>query len=285
MDLLSARYIILLGITFASVFILDRISKMNVSFLSTLKDIGPFHIEAHLNRGFILQALSDSSVFTRVVFVLTLYGFIFFAFSLFHALLPAPLKELRLASVIFFGSITGNAFDRASSGSVNDFIRVTVGESNIYFNLADFFMWIGLGLSLYFIFKDETKIWHLKSKRKSYFVYIKYQMWSAFQVAVVALSSTLILILFSYSFFVHAEQMNGRLYLLTAIPLALVFSAITFFSSLLFSHKSAGPIFAFEKYVEALLEGDQREFDLRQGDHHRQLIHLAKKLREKLCVE
>lgn len=51
------------------------------------------------------------------------------------------------------------------------------------------------------------------------------------------------------------------------------------------SHRTAGPLYAFEKYLDELLEGKSRVFRLRAGDEFRHLEELGDRLRQKLVPE
>ena len=245
--------------------------------------IGPLYFEAHSNPGFILQSLSGVSSLARVVFVSSLYGFLFFGFFLLQSILPPALPKLRIGITLFFAAITGNCYDRAIQGAVTDFICFNFGNRVVYFNVADVFMWIGLGFILVTMYQADHLIWHPNSKRKKYLVDQKFQYKWAFQTALIALSSTLILILFSYSYLMHgpmaAANANGWVYLMSAGILGVLFSIFIFYAGVLFSHRSAGPMYAFERYVEALLNGEDENFTLRKTDDHQHLMVMAEKLK------
>ena len=218
---MKRSFLLLLICVFLTTFIFDRLSK-SILLESVLhwSSVGPFFFEAHLNQGFILQTLSQSSVMARVVFVSSLYGFLFFGFFLVQSILSGSLSSLRMGLTLFFSSISGNGYDRAFSGAVTDFICYRFKERTFYFNLADIFMWIGVSLILYSIFRYDQEIWHPNSKRKRYLIDQAYQYKWAFQISLIALSGTLIFILFSYSFMtygsMHLQNTDGLAYLLSA---------------------------------------------------------------------
>ena len=264
----------------------DRLSKACVDQITQWPALGPLFFQAHSNPGFILQSMSDTSSLARVVFVSSLYGFLFFGFFLLHAILPAALPKLRVGITLFFSAITGNCYDRAFNGAVSDFICFRFSERVVYFNLADVVMWVGLGLILTSLYQSDRVIWHPNSKRKKYLVDQVFQYKWAVQTSLIALSSTLILILFSYSYLMHGpmagQSGNGMVYLLSAGSLGVLFSAVIFYAGVLFSHRSAGPLYAFERYVEGLLNGESQEFTLRKTDDHQNLILVAEKLKNNL---
>ena len=268
---------------FIFAFAIDRVTKSHIDWFHSWNHSGPFSFEKYLNAGFILQSFSDHSAFARIVFVSSLYGFLFFGFFLIQYMLPAPLKLLRVGLTLFFASITGNCFDRAMDGAVTDFIGFTTATQTVYFNFADVFMWIGLGCVLYSIFKSDAQIWHPNSKRKKFIINLRYQFRSAFQTSLVAFSATLIVILFSFTYLMNVANgiasTDAHAFLLSAGSLGLLFSLVTFFASVVFSHRSAGPLYAFERYVDALLRGENVKFSLRKNDDHQDLLQLAEKLK------
>ena len=274
----------LLFLAFFIPLAMDQLSKSHLDSFLLLQKWGPFYFESHLNPGFILQSLSQISSLARIVFVSSLYGFLFFGFFLLQSALPQTLKPLKVGITLFFSAITGNSLDRIMNGAVLDFICVSMGSRQFYFNFADVSMWIGAALVFYSFARSESVIWHPNSKRNNYLVDYRYQFKWAFQTALIAMSSTLILILFSYTFMMHvsgsADRAHGNVFLICAGLLGATFTLLTFFAGVLFSHRSAGPIYAFEKHIEALLQGEETTFRLRENDEHQNLVALSEKLNE-----
>ena len=64
------------------------------------------------------------------------------------------------------------------------------------------------------------------------------------------------------------------------LAITFLFSTISFFVGLLLSQRTAGPLYAFEKYVEDLLSGDDRDLKLREGDNFRYLEEVAANLKK-----
>ena len=54
---------------------------------------------------------------------------------------------------------------------------------------------------------------------------------------------------------------------------------IAFVAGVIISHKSAGPVYAFELYVSDLIRGKDRKLKLRDGDNYQHLEELADRLR------
>ena len=266
-------------------FGLDQVTKSLA--VESWPSLGPIFFQVHTNSGFILQSLTNVSSLARVVFISSLYGFLFFGFFLLQSFLSEKLISLRVGLTLFFSAVTGNGFDRAFHGAVTDFICFNFGSNIIYFNVADIIMWVGLALIVVSAYRDQDQIWHPRTKRKQYLIDQSLQYKRAFQTSLIAFSSSLILILFSYSFALNtssfaAQDSNKTIYLFSAALLGILFSAITFYSGVFFSHRSAGPLYAFERYVEALLNGENQTFELRKTDDHQHLMIIAEKLKNNL---
>ena len=69
---------------------------------------------------------------------------------------------------------------------------------------------------------------------------------------------------------------------LTYIVISLIFCGFLILLGRRISHRNAGPIYAFDKYVNDLLDGRNRRFKLRSGDEFRELETLGLKLAEYL---
>ena len=270
-------------VLFALAFGIDRMSKAFVEGFIAMNSAGPFTFILHQNPGFILQTFENVSPLSRIVFVSSLYGFLFFGYFLVQWLVPESLKLLRASITVFFAAVTGNGYDRATVGAVSDFIQISFPGRIFYFNFADVFMWIGVAGILVALFKSSDVLWPHQSKRKSLLINFRYQSRAAAVIALIAFSTTLILNLFSYTFLKSVEvsgaPSHAFAHFLSATALGLLFSTITFFVGVLLSHRSAGPLYAFEKYVDSLLRGENAKFSLRQKDEHQHLIQLADRLK------
>jgi signal peptidase II len=63
------------------------------------------------------------------------------------------------------------------------------------------------------------------------------------------------------------------------MAISLIFTLLAFISGIILSNKSAGPLYAFEKYVEALLRGERKDLKLREGDNYQHLVEVANSLK------
>lgn len=268
---------------FFFVVIFDRLTKANFDHFISTGDSSFFFIARHLNSGFILNLLSDSSPFARVVFVLSGYGFLFFMYFLIQMVLSEPFPKLRFGLTLFFAAITGNSYDRAINGAVTDFIGIRLLGQSFFLNFADMAMWVGAGLTIFGIFQAGENLWHPESKRKGFLIDRAFQYGTALQLMLISFSTSLVVILFSYTYFKSVSIIPEKVrfaYFLVALALSALFSAVTFFVGVFFSHRSVGPLYALEKYVDSLLDDKKtKHFKLRRGDYHQARL---KRLSEKI---
>lgn len=264
---------ILYLLLFFAVLLTDQLTKQ---FFSNL-------LPTHQNPGFILQTFGDASSMTRIVFVSVLYSYIALAYFLIQAVLVHPLPLLRLGLTIFLGAVSGNALDRARLGFVNDFIPFHFLNSSIYFNVADAWMWIGTAFIVYSIFADQDKIWFPDSTRKKYLINPTFQFKVATQVALLTAVAMACIIIFSYTYMIHilkpSTDTDGHIFLLCTIPLALLFTVLTFLLGIIFSHRAVGPIYALDRHVDLLLKGEDPTFKTRKNDDFKGLENMALKLK------
>lgn len=242
------------------------------------------------NEGFILGSFSDLPVSIRILTMSSLYGFIFFLFSCLIYFLSPHVKKLKFALAILVGGIGGNVWDRTFYGKTLDFIPLKFSQQWYFtFNTADLFQWIGALSILWFLLVHGPKVWPDEDQRGQYVVNPKEQIRFALKMSVIAMCSCLILGIFSFAywrmFLNDIGQLNSHFlsnYILVFISLSFLFTIIAFLTGLFLSHKSVGPLYAFEIYIEDLLNGRDRPLNLREGDHYKHLEKIANDLRRAL---
>jgi len=265
-----------------SIFILvttiwvDQLSKTWARGLSTL----------HFNQGFIMGIYSELPESLRIVALGAFVGFIFFLYIFFMYVIPLKAAMIRHGLSFLVGGIFGNVIDKIVYGRTVDFIPFYVGEFQVVFNIADVFQWIGCGLVLWVIFRKERQIWFPDSTRQNYLINPLDQLKMATNFALVTFATSSMLGLFSFAFFRtvmvtlnYATENLMLSYFFTYLILTLLFCSISFIIGIVLSHRSAGPIYAFEKHVNHLLTGENKEFKLRDNDHYKHLESVANKLR------
>jgi signal peptidase II len=71
-------------------------------------------------------------------------------------------------------------------------------------------------------------------------------------------------------------------FILIYTAISLIFCLILFVFGKIISHRIAGPLFAFERFLDNLLDGNPTELKLRHGDDFMHLEEVAKKIQDKL---
>ena len=68
-------------------------------------------------------------------------------------------------------------------------------------------------------------------------------------------------------------------YFLTYLILTLLFCVMSFITGIIISHRSSGPLYAFEQYLDKLMKGRDQKLVLRDSDNYKHLEQVADKLR------
>ena len=259
---------------------------------------GPFGIVLHQNPGAMLGMFSDLPPVLRVVSLSTGGAFLVLIYMAIQHLLPNNIKSLRFGMTVLLGGIIGNVTDRIIRGSVVDFM--IIGNMELHtpaFNVADVVQWVGYGMIVYALIRYGHEFWPEDDTRKRIWVNPKFQLKYVLTLLVIGFGFTLIsgVFFFTYLKVVIDELVIGsapvieRKYLL---PFLITFAVITigFLLGLLIvgrmlSHRVAGPIYAFEKFLEDLLKGKNRKLKLRAGDEFQHLEELADELQEHFKAE
>ncbi len=274
----------------------DQITKLwAVNNITSLQFYGPFGLVLHRNPGAILGAFSDLPPILRVVSLSTGGAFLVFIYGAIQYLLPQRSFVLRLGMSILLGGILGNVTDRILAGSVVDFLILgSYKFSTPAFNFADAIQWVGYSMVVYSLIREGNQLWPNDNERTKVWVLPKFQMKYIFVLISIGLAFALISGVYAYTFIsVTIEDIapGNSDYLKTRflIPFLETFSIISLgFIMLLFaigkilSHRTAGPLYAFELFLEDVLNGIDRPLKLRSGDEFHHLEVLAESVRAKI---
>ena len=263
-----------------SLFILS----LAIDFLWKMKMAGDLH---HINKGFIFGTLQDLPASLTLVTLSSMGGLLFFIYMFLIIMLSPQLNVLKAGLGLLVGGILGNVIDRAIHGGTMDFIPLNLPYMGpIVFNPADAFQWIGAVIIAVKIITKDDIIWYPENQRGFSLVNSKEQVKFALKFAVISLCTCLVLGLFSLSYLtltlqsMHIQSKSPAIgFAISYVAITLFFTAISFFLGLLISQRTAGPLYAFEKYVEDLLKGDQRDLKLREGDNYKHLEKIASDLK------
>lgn len=273
---------------------LDRLSKMWALDIVQIKSFGFLHFVLHQNHGAMLGLFSDLPAVLRIVSLSTGGAFLLCTYALIQYLLPIKSLTLRTGLSILIGGIIGNVTDRIVWGYVVDFIVIgTPSLSSPAFNIADALQWVGYGLIVYAIIREGELLWPENNSRKKYWVNMQFQLKYCFMLMAVGLSLTLICLVFSYTYIrVTIEELVGNNtfllnkflvpYVITFVIICIAFCAILFAVGRVISHKIAGPLYAFERFLKEALEGNPNPLKLRTGDEFRHLEELSEEVFRRL---
>jgi signal peptidase II len=274
---------------------IDRITKQWATKLDGITEFGPMTFILHHNHGAMLGLFSDLPTVLRVVSLATGGAFLLCSYAIIQYLLPIKSLKLRGGLSILTGGIIGNVTDRIIWGYVVDFIVIgDVKLSSPAFNMADALQWVGYGMVLWAFLREGQLLWPENNARKQYWVNMKFQLKYCFLLMGVGFSLTLISLVFSYTYlrvtiseFVGNNQflINKFLipYVITYGIICIAFCAILFAVGRVISHRIAGPLYAFEKFLDDTLNGNTRSLKLRSGDEFKHLEELAEKISERLA--
>ncbi|MEN0060481.1 MAG: signal peptidase II [Bdellovibrio sp.] len=272
----------------------DRITKMWATDITQIQSFGPLHFVLHHNHGAMLGLFSDLPSVLRIVSLSTGGAFLLCTYALIQYLLPIKSLTLRSGLSILIGGIIGNVTDRIIWGYVVDFIVIgTPSLSSPAFNLADALQWLGYGLIVYAIVREGELLWPENNARKQYWVNLPFQIKYCLILTAVGLSLTLISLVFSYTYMrvTIQELVGSNVFLLnkflvpfviTFVVISVAFCAILFAVGRLISHRIAGPLYAFERFLNESLEGKTSTLKLRSGDDFKHLEELAEHVTTRL---
>lgn len=251
---------------------------------------GPFYMI--FNHGAMLGLFSDLPPTLRIVSLSTFGALIVGIYFLFQYLISGHHMKLRLGLSILVGGILGNVFDRVRYGAIIDFIKINYGNFiSPIFNVADITQWVGYFLIVYFFIREGHTLWPEKNARKSFWVNIPFQRRFSLFIAAVSLILTGIFVVFCYTYLrVTLQELTAanhqivqkfvKPFVLLILSLGLGFSLLVYILGGIFSHRIAGPIYAFEKFLKETLRGERVIFKVRKNDEFRHLEPLAVQISE-----
>lgn len=267
------------AIILVSTIIVDQLTKKWGQTLSTL----------HFNEGFIMGMYSGLPDNIRIVALGCFAGIVFFLYVFLMYIIPSRAEFLKYGLSFLVGGMFGNVIDKIIFGKTVDFIPFNYFGINAVFNMADVFLWLGALMVMVIIVGKEKLVWHPDSSRGNFLIWPREQYKVGLNFSLVVFCCSLILGIFSYSFFntTVAPFVNDKphlmlTYFMTYAMITLLFCTMSFLAGIVISHKSAGPLYAFRLYVDDLIEGKDRKLTFREGDNFKDLEEVAERLRNHL---
>lgn len=275
---------------------LDHVTKLWASGLTDITFYGPLGFLLHHNPGAMLGLFSELPRVLRIVSLSTGGAFLLFLFAIIQFMLPSKLMLLRVGLSFLMGGILGNVTDRILWGHVVDFIVIgTRTFLSPAFNIADALQWVGYFCVVIAFIKDGKELWPAVNLRKSYWINPKFQLKYCFVLTLAGFGVMIISGTFSYTYMrvaIHELTFNNPAienkflgpFLLTFSIISVTFSVMLFVIGLMISHRAAGPLYAFERFLNDHLHGKNSKLKLRAGDEFRHLEDLANKMNDQFTV-
>lgn len=269
---------------------IDRVTKLLAMGIEGLNFYGFFGLVLHFNHGAMLGLFSDLPPVLRIVSLSTGGAFLLFSYAIVQLLLPIKSMTLRTGMSFLIGGILGNVTDRIVYGYVIDFLLI--GNPQIHspaFNLADALQWIGYGMIVLALVRESDILWPAQNVRKQYWVNPAFQLKYCFTLMGVGLGFALIAGVYSYTFLrviiIDLVGHNSRVldqflwpFIITFVVVSLFFASILFLLGRILSHRTAGPLYAFDKFLNDLMSGNLRPLKLRSKDEFKHLELVAAQL-------
>lgn len=271
----------------------DQITKLAaMKMIQGVNFYGPFGFVLHRNPGAMLGAFADLPPVLRIVSLSTGGAFLIFIYGIIQHLLPAKLMRLRIGMTILLGGILGNVTDRVMDGSVIDFVVMgTPSFATPAFNFADAIQWVGYILIIISLSENGAMFWPNSNVRKRVWINPSFQLKYCAILVATGLAFVMISGVFTYTFLkmtisdlvIGPSTLTQNRFLIPFLEIysviAVGFVAASFLLGKVLSHRTAGPIYAFEKYLNDILEGKpSRRLKLRAGDEFKHLEELANRL-------
>ena len=280
------------------VVVADQVTK-SWSMNSPEKWFGFFHIILIHNSGAMLGLFSDLPAVLRIVTLSTSGVFILSLYAIIQYLIPHRMMPLRIGLSLLVGGILGNVLDRILYGYVIDFMAVQIsGWHSPIWNVADVIQWVGYILIVTAVVKHGETLWPGNNSRKVFWINKRFQIKYSALFMSVGLFLTLISVVFYYTYLkVTIEEISGhnpllidkftKPFLYSFLFLSVTFSLVLFLVGKMISHRIAGPLFAFERFLTDVLDGkgltkNGAALKLRAGDDFKHLEILAEKIKVKL---
>lgn len=272
----------------------DQATKAFAEAIRGVQFFGPLGFVLHHNHGAMLGLFSDLPAVLRIVTLSTGGAFLIFSFAVIQYLLPIKSLMLRSGMSVLLGGILGNVTDRIVSGYVVDFILIGSPEkATPAFNLADALQWVGYAMIAIALIRESEILWPADNTRKKMWINVRFQLRYCFILTGVGLGFALIAGVFSYTFLrvtiIDLVGNNQKLldhylvpFFITFLIVSVAFAAVLFLVGRVLSSRIAGPLYAFERFLDDLAAGRPRPLKLRAGDEFKHLESIAARLSQQV---
>ncbi len=236
------------------------------------------------NPGLMLGYLGDLPPFLLVISLGSIASFLFLLFTLVQLFLNPKLRGLKFGFSFLVAGILGNVLDKALRIGTVDWIPFPwFAGKMVMFNLSDAFLWVGILTVLWWMFRKDEVLWYPGDQRRQIWHDPREQLSFAFKFVAIVFGLCGMVGFFSYVYIqqilahlpAHLSENLGTHYLVVLFSLSLLFMLVAFIIGIWISHQLMGPIVGFERHVEEIMNGKQKEFKLREGDMFKKLEEIA----------
>ena len=286
----KSRYVIIQLSIFISLVAIDQISKQ-FALHSFNEPGGAFltfsFIPPVKNFDLVLNLKLGSGSFLAPTYFTAILCLFLFYYVISLIFIPKAFFYLQTGISILFAGFLSNIVNKIFNGYVLDFIKWSPSKDfDLYFNLADIFQTLAWGLIIaQFVFLKKT---FPEDRRKQLIVMRSYQLQFIGYSALAFFILSAFFLLINYQFigfiqvtnFANIRQISFSFltYSFFFLFLICIFIGIFFYY---LSNKIYGPVYAFERYIKALLKGENPEdLKLRKHDQLKQLEGLAKNIKK-----
>ena len=234
--------------------------------------------------------LSNIVGYKKIIFSAVLSSISLITFCVINLILVQRLLGFRVGLALVTSGLIGETVGFFWGNNVTGWLVFF----KIYLNLMDIYLIIGAFITIFFCIKYRSTIFHKNNLRVKIFtdpgqyVFCFYVLFTYF---IFTISAGMLFILFLK---LYSLQTNTSMFLSHSNTIGyflvlffLLFSCFFFIMCLAmvyFSNKIYGPVYAFKKYVRNVILAESPEdkpFNLRKGDHFRDLVNLARELKDK----
>ena len=231
-----------------------------------------------INRGILFNIFESTPLSIKIISLTCCAAFIFLIYLIALYLIPKQLIPLKLATTSLVSGICGNSLDKIIKGYTIDFIPFF----ETAFNFADVYILSGIGFIVIYLLFNHNKLWVKDNARKFNLVYPREQVKHATIFGFIVFASALLLGTLAISFMkvyiapvVLKSQNVMTLFITLYVIVTIFFMILIFILGLFFSTKTAGPIYAFERFINNLGTEKESVFKVRKGDNFKVLESIA----------
>jgi signal peptidase II len=252
------------------------------SFVSDQLNVyGTFYVLKKVtNHGFLFGQFSEVSSLLKIMFIVSILGFLYFLSLLVFFFLSTDFFFMKIGISLMLGGFTSNAIEKLLYGYVIDYVAIKLPFYNQYFfNLADFLQLIGLVIAIQSVLKNKTKIWFSDEKRFQLILNPGFQFRFVKKIIIFfilmavflgAITFAALEQLFELSLIEEKLIHDYRLmFFMTYISMSVFFIIITIFFLLKISHKIIGPLYVFKKFI---INPSKQEIVLRKNDYFQDIV-------------